>query len=180
MKEDKNKKKLKIVNSIISYFLGGIVFVLILSLLPIPGNFKFLTVLSGSMEPVIKTGSIVLVKPISNYKVNDIITFELQKENVTHRIYEKKTKDKIESYITKGDANNASDMREIKKENIVGKVFLSIPYLGYGVSFIQRIMRTPFVFLSFVIGLLAIVVIKQVNGIRDEIAKNKLKQTSIK
>jgi len=179
MKESKNKR-LKIVNSVISYSLGAIAFILIISLLPIPGNFKFLTVLSGSMEPVIKTGSIILVKPISDYKVNDIITFESRGENVTHRIYEEKTMDNTESYITKGDANNASDMREVKKENIIGKVFVSIPYLGYGVNFIQEAMRKPFIFFSFVFGLLALVVIQQVKGIRNEIAKNKLKQADIK
>lgn len=179
MKESKNKK-LKIVNSVISYSLGVIAFILIISLLPIPGNFKFLTVLSGSMEPVIKTGSIVLVKPISDYNTNDIITFESRGENVTHRIYEEKTMDNTKSYITKGDANNASDMREVKKENIIGKVFVSIPYLGYGVNFIQGTIHKPFIFLSFVFGLLALVVIKQVNGIRNEIAKNKLEQTNIK
>jgi signal peptidase I len=132
------------------------------------------------MEPAIKTGSIVLVKPISDYKTNDIITFELRGENVTHRVYEEKTMNNTESYITKGDANNASDMKEVKKENVIGKVFVSIPYLGYGVNFIQGAMHKPFIFFSFIFGLLVLVIIQQVKGIRNEMAKNKLKQADIK
>ena len=56
-------------------FIATIALLLIISVLPITGNYKVMTVLSGSMEPTIKMGSIVVVKPQENYKIGDIITF---------------------------------------------------------------------------------------------------------
>lgn len=171
-----NNRKLKIVTSTISYTLGAITLFIIITLLPVPHNFQLLTVLSGSMEPTIKTGSIILIKPITNYKINDIITFQSQGEIVTHRIYGKKVKNDIALYITKGDANNGPDIREITKKNVRGKVFLDIPYLGYGVNLIQRAIRKPVVFLSLIIGLVALVVGKEGKEIKKEIIKNKSKK----
>jgi len=113
---------------------------LIFSLLPIKDNIKILTVLSGSMEPTIKTGSVIIIKPVSSYKVGDIVTFgEISKTSIpkTHRITRTYVQNDIQLYATKGDANDNEDGKSIKKEDIKGKVILSIPYLGYAVSFAQ-------------------------------------------
>ena len=48
---------------------------LIFSAFPVKGNFKSLVVLSSSMEPKVKMGSVVAVRPAAEYKVGDIITF---------------------------------------------------------------------------------------------------------
>lgn len=116
---------------------GGIALIaifLIVSILPIPGNYEMKIVLSGSMEPAIKTGSIIIVKPESDYRIGDVISFGKDTKKdipTTHRIYDIKVNGGKEYYITKGDANNASDSREISKKQIIGKVVLDIPYLGY-------------------------------------------------
>ncbi len=134
----------KIFKTIYYVFLGGIALIallLIISIFPITGNFKVLTVLSGSMEPAIKTGSVVLVKPVSNYKIGDIITFgaiSKTKTPTTHRIYETKVVDGKPVYITKGDANNAPDTREVLAKDIVGKVLVGVPYVGYVVAGAQK------------------------------------------
>ena len=125
-------------------FLGAIAVIavlLIVSMLPITGNYKILTVLSGSMEPGIHTGSVVVVKPSAHYKIGDIITFgEMSKTKTptTHRIHDIKVVGSQPVYITKGDANNAPDQREVSKREIIGKVLIDIPYLGYVVSFAQK------------------------------------------
>jgi len=109
-----------------------------ISALNIPGNYKLLVVQSGSMEPVIKMGSIVVVKPSGEYKVGDIITAKEPanpKESLTHRVTEIKERDGKTFYVTKGDANDSPDMEERPKENVLGKVIFSIPYLGYPVNF---------------------------------------------
>ena len=94
-------------------------------------------VLSGSMEPVIKTGSIVLVQTReTDIKTGDIILYQSGMQNVTHRVAEQ-----IKGgYITKGDANTTCDLIPVKKTQVKGKIAVSIPYLGYAVLF----LRTPY------------------------------------
>jgi len=80
-----------------------------------------MVVQSGSMEPAIHTGSVVMVKPASDYKIGDVITFgEVSKTKapITHRIYDIKVVDGNPVYITKGDANNAPDARESSKRDV--------------------------------------------------------------
>ena len=152
-------KILKILYYIVLGFIGVIAILLIISVLPITGNIKFMTVLSGSMEPAIKTGSVVMTKPASTYNVGDIITFgpySKTKPPTTHRIAEIQG----EAYITKGDANNAPDARQVSKKDIIGKVIVDVPYFGYVVAF----ARKP-------IGFLLILIVPALAIIFDEIKK---------
>ena len=165
-------KPLKIIYYIVIAFIAAIAILLIISALPITGNFKVMTVLSGSMEPAIKTGSVVVVKPVDSYKIEDIITFTNPKkpvESVTHRIYDMKVIEGRISYITKGDANNAPDQREVSEREVVGKVLFSIPYLGYAVDFAQK----PLGF-AFIILIPAVIIIgDEIRKIYGEIKKKK-------
>lgn len=113
----------------------------------IPGNYKMMAVQSGSMEPTIKTGSIVVVKPEKDYKVGDIITFKdlnKSKTTVTHRIASVSG----QFVTTKGDANKTADTDLINKSQIVGKEFLAIPYIGYIVGFSKT--QTGFIILVII------------------------------
>src|SRR4030042_2862727 len=56
------------------------------------GGIKLFTVQSGSMEPAIKAGSMVVVKAQSDYQIKDVVTFrgqENQQKTTTHRIIRK-------------------------------------------------------------------------------------------
>lgn len=157
-------------------FIASIVIIaglLIISVFPITGNIKFMVVQSGSMEPAIKMGSIVMVKPVEDYKIGDVITFgETTKaqESTTHRIYDIKViKEKL-LYITKGDANNTPDTREIKKSEITGKVFFNIPYLGYAVDFTRR----PLGFALIIIIPAAVIIGDEIKKIYGEVKKKKI------
>ncbi|MEI2664702.1 signal peptidase I SipW [Rossellomorea sp. LJF3] len=94
------------------------------------------TVLSGSMEPGIQTGSIIAVKPggdMTRFKKGDVITFK-QEANmlVTHRVVEVKKSGDHVMYKTKGDNNDAADLEPVLSENVVGEYTgFTIPYLGY-------------------------------------------------
>jgi len=140
-------KKMKIFKIIYYLFLGAIALVAILliaSKLPIPGNYQVMTVLSGSMAPAIKMGSVVMVKPVpstgsgqAEYKIGDVITFGPMgraKAPTTHRIYDIKITGNGPVYITKGDANNAPDTREVSQREVMGKVLFSVPYLGFAIN----------------------------------------------
>lgn len=99
-----------------------------------------MVVLSGSMEPAIKTGGIVVVKPAEDYRIGDVITFQRRgdKDSTTHRIVEMRVEGGKPIYTTKGDANNAPDMKEVRKSEVAGKVLISFPYLGYVVDFAKK------------------------------------------
>ncbi|SFB13450.1 MULTISPECIES: signal peptidase I SipW [unclassified Bacillus (in: firmicutes)] len=99
-------------------------------------GYQFKTVLSGSMEPGIKTGSIIVVKPVdenTKYEKDDIITFKVDEKNlVTHRIVEVVKNANGVMYRTKGDNNKSEDMELVLSQNVVAKyVGINIPYLGY-------------------------------------------------
>lgn len=97
-------------------------------------------VLSGSMEPEIKTGSIIAVKPVeekTNFKKNDIITFiDSNQQIVTHRIVDVIGNGEQTQYITKGDNNENPDSTPVIAENVVAEYTgFTIPYVGYFTEF---------------------------------------------
>ncbi len=102
-------------------------------------NFAPLKVLSGSMEPKIKVGDIVLVKKVdpSIIKEGDIITYKINNSTyVTHRVIEVFNNANNLYFKTKGDANNTMDKEAVAADSLVGKVFLRIPKLGYFTDFV--------------------------------------------
>jgi len=148
----------------------AIALLLVISYLPIPGNYKVLVVQSGSMEPVIKTGGIIVLKPQADYKAGEIITFrEKAGSNVTitHRVVEVKNENNQVRYITKGDANNAADPNGISKNQIVGKVLFSLPYVGYAVDTAKK----PYGFLAIIIIPAAIIIFDEIKKIVYEVAR---------
>jgi signal peptidase I len=137
------------------------------SALNMPGNYKLYTVLSGSMEPAIKTGGIVVVKPEKEYKKGDVISFRdpmSLKTTVTHRI--NKVSLQEGSYVTKGDANNSPDLSEVKKGNILGKVLFSIPFVGYAVEFMKTTNG-----LIVIVAIAAIIIYNELTNVKKELSR---------
>lgn len=104
-------------------------------------NFAPMKVLTGSMEPKIKVGDMIVAKKVdgSIIKEGDIITYKMgSKTYVTHRVVEVfKNGDNI-SFRTKGDANNIEDSDLVQQENLVGRLVFRIPKFGYLIDFITR------------------------------------------
>jgi signal peptidase I len=103
-------------------------------------GYQLKTVLSGSMEPGIQTGSIIAVKPggdMTRFEKGDVITFR-QEENmlVTHRVAEViKNGDQV-MYRTKGDNNKTEDLNPVLSENVVAEYTgFTVPYVGYFMNF---------------------------------------------
>jgi signal peptidase I len=99
-------------------------------------GYQLKTVLSGSMEPGIKTGSIIAIKPggdMKRFEKGDVITFKVSNDKlITHRIKEVKGTGENIQYITKGDNNNTSDLDPVLSANVVGEYNgFTIPYIGY-------------------------------------------------
>lgn len=146
---------------------------------PIIFGHQLMTVLTGSMEPTIKTGSIILVKPIEKadeFKAGDIITFFSageEHEVITHRIIEIKLIKNELYYMTKGDNNNTKDLDLVPRTNIIAvyKNF-TIPYLGYVFSFISS--KNGILVILFVPGVLLI--LSQIMKIWKSILKKNSKE----
>jgi len=90
---------------------------------------KMYTVNSGSMEPAISAGSVVVVKPKTAYKTGEIISYYAKTETgakiITHRV------ERIGGnvYVTRGDANLAVD-EVVEPRLVIGKVVAVIPWIG--------------------------------------------------
>ena len=97
-----------------------------------------LTVLSGSMEPAIGTGSVVFVAetPPGQIQERDVMTYRDDGGNlVTHRVVEKYAAGTSVRFTTKGDANEDPDPEPVYRGDVVGVVLFSVPFLGYLVTF---------------------------------------------
>lgn len=107
-------------------------------------GYQLKSVLSGSMEPTFRTGSIIAVKPLDEeakkqLEKGDIVTFQASEDKlVTHRIIGVNTSGEHVMYETKGDNNKKADMEPALAENVkaIYKGF-TIPYVGYFVNFAQ-------------------------------------------
>lgn len=124
---------------------------LVASFFPFDNWYQVKVVLSGSMEPSIQVGSVVVIKPESQYKVGDVITFGPDTKTeipVTHRVTEIVSESRASQvFITKGDANEDPDPNTVSSRNVIGKVAFSLPYVGYLLEF----AKTPMGFVSLVV-----------------------------
>ena len=101
-------------------------------------------VLSGSMEPTYRTGSLIYVKKVDPYTIQEgqPITFMMNETTVaTHRvvgIVPDEEDPTVIRFRTKGDANDAEDGGLVHYKNVIGRPVFSIPYLGYVADYIQH------------------------------------------
>lgn len=108
---------------------------------------RVIPIMTGSMQPTISRGSLIITSPFENYHIGDIITYrethprtgELTDRTLTHRIIATKDTDKGPVYIAQGDANRLPDINDIKQEHIYGKLLYSIPLAGYLYSFVSTL-----------------------------------------
>ena len=86
-------------------------------------------VVSGSMEPLIHTGSVVVTtRSVDTVECEDIVLYKLDDMNVIHRVVEV---NEDGTFVTKGDHNESKDFKDVSYDQIIGKYLFTIPYLGY-------------------------------------------------
>lgn len=102
-------------------------------------GYRPLVVYSGSMSPAIRTGSVVVIKPVQPEYLNigDVISFRLAEGGplVAHRVQARQLVDGKWVFQTKGDANKFPDPQPFVVENVAGKVVLDVPWLGYAIVY---------------------------------------------
>ena len=132
---DKNKRSFL---SKLTGFLGTLIIIaIIIAMLPafVPRLMGYQTfdVVSGSMEPELPVGSMVLVKGADPKEIQagDIIAFYSSTNQgavVTHRVVENDSTNG--QFITKGDANGSNDIKPIPYDNLIGRVTSHYPVIG--------------------------------------------------
>lgn len=150
-----------------------------------PWGLKAFAVTSGSMEPTIKTGSLVFTTKARQYRTNDIITFQQgsSKRSITHRIINSKivpAKDGDIDYIyeTKGDVNEEADFATVQPSEVTGKVLLAIPFIGYPLLWAKT--QKGYIFLIIIPA--TIIIYSEFLNIKSELAsiiKNRKKKGKI-
>lgn len=104
---------------------------------PMPLGFGMSVVLSGSMEPELSVGDMIIVVPSDAYAIGDVVVFQSGRTAVVHRIIGIEG----EEVITQGDANNAPD-DPISLSAVRGKVVFTVPFVGYLVNLIKTPLGT--------------------------------------
>ncbi|WP_027503339.1 signal peptidase I [Rhodococcus sp. UNC363MFTsu5.1] len=144
------------VKSIVSWLLLLVLVAILALTIVIPrltGSTPY-TVLTGSMVPTYPPGTLIVVKPQdpAALTAGDAITFQKESGNpevVTHRIIMVRQNSQGEiTYVTQGDANPSPDTNPVVPEQVRGKVWYSVPYMGYVNSVItgqQRAMMITIV-----------------------------------
>lgn len=137
------------------------------------------TVLSGSMEPTYHTGSLIYVKKVDPYTIQEgqPITFMLDENTVaTHRvvgIVPDEEDPTVIRFRTKGDANEAEDGSLVHYKNVIGTPIFSIPYLGYVANYIQH---PPGMYIAISAGAVLLLLVFIPDIFADEDDKNKSKK----
>jgi signal peptidase I len=109
----------------------------LLGIVTLPSAFglKSLTVVSGSMEPTIETGSVVIDEVISPLDAHpgDIVTFQdpLRPRQLTHRLQKMRVEGDTAYMTTLGDANDAPERWTVRTNGEIGRVVAHLPKLGY-------------------------------------------------
>lgn len=134
---------------------------------PMPFGIGASVVLSGSMEPALSVGDLLIVREAESYEVGDIVVYQSGRIAVVHRI----TAIDGDTVTTQGDANNVAD-EPIPMEAICGKVAVAIPLIGY----LAWAMKSPIA----VLAMLAAAVLLIELSFRDTKEKHTSEQDEIK
>ena len=118
------------------------------NLMPMPFGCGFAVVQSGSMEPTLHVGDLLVVRQQGAYDVNDVVVFQSGRSLVVHRIVDKSAT----GFTTQGDANNTAD-EPIETEAVKGKVVGSVAFLGY----VMEWLRSPVGILLVLVAGIALV-----------------------
>ena len=178
-KRVKRKKTRKKIIDIIFYPIIAIIvlvnIVLLVQKLKYPNKipnlfgYKVFAIVSGSMEPTINIGDVIIVQEVKkeDLKVGDIITFK-ESDNtqatVTHRIVNITERNEETMYETRGDHNNTNDEKLVKYQDIEGIYKLKIEKIG---NTFMKFKSGTFVIIVIIAGYLIYSIIDRKSEIKD-------------
>jgi signal peptidase len=115
--------------------------VLLAGALPLALGARSMVVLSGSMTPAIRTGDVVVVRPIAptEAKVGEIVTFKDPDGSgrlLIHRVRAIVRHGDQIAVTTQGDANATREHWKVPVDGTIGTVVYRVPLFGFAVSWI--------------------------------------------
>ena len=179
------KESMKLVLSVIKWILIGVIVLFIMFVLfceiqemiykrkgPLyEPKYSVYTIASNSMKPKISKYDVVInekIDNIENVEVGDVITFistslDHSGITVTHRVVDitKDEKNRL-CFVTKGDANDDEDKACARGGNVIGKVVLVVPFVGF-------IGTLPGIIIFILIIVLYIIYKKKIRGKNEKI-----------
>ena len=122
---------------------GAIVALVLTAAVPVVFGGRTFTVMSGSMEPNVSTGDLVVTLPIApgDAGTGDIVTFNDPSGSgklLTHRVATARLKGDTFHFATKGDANTNVERWTVPADGRVGRVVMRMPKLGYAMALSRR------------------------------------------
>jgi signal peptidase len=126
------------------------------------GPAEYVIVSGESMEPTLRTGDLALALEQSSYGVGDIVVFHVPEgepgagTQVIHRIVGGSG---ATGFVLRGDNKDGIDPWRPKAEDVVGKMRLTVPRVGWGMFF----LRTP-LGLGLIAGLMTLLVFLAIPG----------------
>lgn len=170
----KTRKLLKVISNalvivvvVLAILLHGLQFV----------GLKPYSVLSGSMQSVYPTGSLLYIKDVNpeTLEVGDVITYKMTGGTLcTHRIIEivpNEDNPDIVRFRTKGDENDTADPL-VDCDRVVGKAVFCIPLLGYLATYI---MYPPGKYIAITVSIALILIEIMISIVLDDKDKKKTK-----
>lgn len=103
---------------------------------------------SGSMQPTLRIGDIVILVPASAASINvgDIVQYQTTNMTIIHRVIDAFTSGGSTWIVTKGDANSAPD-GPVNPGQVTGKLLVTIPQLGWVSIFLKTFITMTFDYL---------------------------------
>jgi signal peptidase len=123
---------------------GFAVGVLLAVVAPFALGMRSLSVMSGSMEPAIRTGDVIVDQwiPPGQARVGDAVSFNDPSRGnvvVTHRVARLHKRGAQVDFITRGDANTGVEHWSAPANGRIGRVAYRVPHAG----FLMVFTRTP-------------------------------------
>lgn len=165
MNNQSMKKKCKkiltgIVNAISILVIAAAIWILLSVVMTKPGQtpsilgFSMFRVMTGSMEPEIRTDALIVVKKQDpgTLAIGDVISFYSHDPALygmvnTHRIVEIEEEGGSRTFYTKGDANRIADKYPVSQNDVIGRVVFN----SYGIGVMVRLLANPMIFIPLVL-----------------------------
>ena len=117
--------------------------VLLAAALPLLFGARSMVVQSGSMTPAIRTGDVVVVRPVAptEAEVGDIVTFQEPNGSgnlLVHRVRAIAREGGEVAVVTQGDANTTQERWKVPADGTIGAVAYRVPMLGFATRLINR------------------------------------------
>jgi signal peptidase len=122
--------RIGVLNALLGFGLG----ILLAIALPLAFGARPLTVLSGSMEPTLATGDVVVVKRVGpgDVRVGDVVTYRAPDGDlITHRVRAVRRRGSGFELVTRGDANNASERWTLERGGELSRTLYRVPLAGH-------------------------------------------------